>query len=232
MLENTGSNGVKVPKGQINYNTVGASAGIASFLGLNANNILGGIGRNCAHMNGDGYGPHGFVTQAELAYAQALDKKESEIAQLRSEKYTDNNILETYKATVEQFKAADDKIAGVVKDTTSAFIETGKSVAVLQTQVECLKEQINAMKEGFNQKLDYEIAATRREAECCCKELRGALELESERRRCGDENLYAYVNGTFVPGKLVMPKSSVCPEPMDRYNSWTAPTAVTGATTA
>lgn len=24
--------------------------------------------------------------------------------------------------------------------------------------------------------------------------------------------------------KMVIPKSSICPEPMDRYNSWTAPT--------
>lgn len=30
--------------GQVNYNTVGASAGIASFLGLNAGNVLGGLG--------------------------------------------------------------------------------------------------------------------------------------------------------------------------------------------
>ena len=27
--------------------------------------------------------------------------------------------------------------------------------------------------------------------------------------------------------KLVIPKGNVCPEPMDRYNSWTAPTATT-----
>ena len=33
-----------------------------------------------------------------------------------------------------------------------------------------------------------------------------------------------YVDGTFVPGKLVMPLSSICPEAMQRYNSWTAPT--------
>ena len=37
------SNGVKVPTGQINYNTVGASAGIASFLGLNARNLFNGM---------------------------------------------------------------------------------------------------------------------------------------------------------------------------------------------
>jgi hypothetical protein len=36
-----------------------------------------------------------------------------------------------------------------------------------------------------------------------------------------------YVDGTFVPGKLVMPLSSVCPEAMQRYNSWTAPTTET-----
>lgn len=40
-----------------------------------------------------------------------------------------------------------------------------------------------------------------------------------------------YVDGTFVPGKLVMPLSSICPEAMQRYNSWVAPTteATTGA---
>lgn len=227
--ENTDSTGVKVPKGQINYNTVAGSAGIASFLGLNARNILNGIGNGCDE--GHGHGRHGhnydpcYVTQNEMAYAQELDKANDRIARLESEKYTDNHILEAYRETVSQFKAADEKIAGVVKDTTSAFIETGKSVAVLQTQVECLKAQIENMKDNFNQKLDYEIAAAKKEAECCCKELRGAIELESERRKCGDENLYCYVNGTFVPGKLVMPKSSVCPEPMDRYNNWTAPAA-------
>ena len=43
------SNGVKVPTGQINYNTVGASAGIASFLGLNARNLFNGMGLGCGN---------------------------------------------------------------------------------------------------------------------------------------------------------------------------------------
>ena len=37
-----------------------------------------------------------------------------------------------------------------------------------------------------------------------------------------------YCNSTFVPGKLVMPLDNVCPEPMQRYNSWSAPTTTTG----
>lgn len=36
-----------------------------------------------------------------------------------------------------------------------------------------------------------------------------------------------YCNSTFVPGKLVMPLSSLCPEAMARYNTWTAPTGTT-----
>lgn len=45
------------------------------------------------------------------------------------------------------------------------------------------------------------------------------------------KEIMCYVNATFVPGKLVMPLSSLCPEAMQRYNSWTAPTttATTGA---
>lgn len=44
------------------------------------------------------------------------------------------------------------------------------------------------------------------------------------------KEILCYCNATFVPGKLVMPLANICPEAMQRYNSWTAPT--TPATTA
>lgn len=42
----------------------------------------------------------------------------------------------------------------------------------------------------------------------------------------------AYVDGHFVPGKLVTDASTICPEQMPRYNSWVAPTNTTPATPA
>lgn len=36
--------------------------------------------------------------------------------------------------------------------------------------------------------------------------------------------ILCYCNATFVPGKLVMPLDKICPEAMQRYNSWVAPT--------
>lgn len=309
--------GVKVPTGQINYNTVGASAGIASFLGLNAKNLLNGGWNNCGNgcggwnngncgWNGCGgynygnpyfyggfpYAPaatsfiagqncanassrasdlgagalgysiglsqgmnignnisndrhdkrffsgsgRGFcfqdapVSQIEMGYAQQINQKESTISQLQSEKYTDNHILEAYRETVNLFKAEDEKISSVVKDVTSSFIETGKELAVLNTKVQCLEERLTTMNASTNERLGYEIKGVYRDIHSTKKELEGAIALESERRCCGDKTLYEYVNGTFVPGKLIMPSSSVCPQPMPLFNSWTTPTAPTTTT--
>lgn len=242
--------GVKVPTGQINYNTVGASAGIASFLGLNAKNLLNGGWNNgcgggcnpCGCGNGfvagfeQGRRSNNFqdtsVTQIEMGYAQQINQKDSIISKLQSEKYTDNNILEAYRQTVNLFKAEDEKISNIVKDVTSSFIETGKELAVLNTKVQCLEERLTTLNASTNERMGYEIKGIYRDIHSTKKELEGAIALESERRCCGDKNLFEYVNGTFVPGKLIMPSSSVCPQPMPQYNSWTAPTAPTTTTGA
>lgn len=42
--------------------------------------------------------------------------------------------------------------------------------------------------------------------------------------------ILCYCNSTFVPGKLVMPLDNICPQPMQRYNSWEAPTSSTSTT--
>ena len=43
----------------------------------------------------------------------------------------------------------------------------------------------------------------------------------------GMANMYQYVNSTFMKGSMYLPATSVNPLPMDRFNSWTAPTAPT-----
>lgn len=81
------------------------------------------------------------------------------------------------------------------------FIELSKAVAALDKQIAVDKQQTI---DNFAF-LNNEIHNTKKEIMC-------------------------YVNATFVPGKLVMPLDNICPEAMQRYNSWTAPTApATGA---
>lgn len=81
-------------KGQGNYNSVGASAGIASFLGLNAGNLLGGLGNwGCNNCNG----ASAPVSRYEASMMQELAAKDGKIALLESNIYTDSKIADVYE---------------------------------------------------------------------------------------------------------------------------------------
>lgn len=87
---------VKVPnQGQVTYNTVAGSAGLASFLGINAQNLLGGFG--WGNRNGCISPADMPVTRYEMAMQNELASKDSKIALLEANIFTDSKITETYK---------------------------------------------------------------------------------------------------------------------------------------
>ena len=96
---------VHIPnQGQVTYNTVAGSAGLASFLGINAQNLLGGLGGIWGNRGGCGCGSpvvlsesDHLVTRFEMEQEQKIAAKDSEIALLKSNIFTDQKITETYK---------------------------------------------------------------------------------------------------------------------------------------
>lgn len=100
MVKSSDGYEVKVPsQGQVTYNSVAGSAGLAAFLGLNAGNILGGNG-----ILGGGWNRNGNcncadvpVTRYELAMEQQLAAKDSRIALLEANTYQDQKSLELYR---------------------------------------------------------------------------------------------------------------------------------------
>lgn len=91
---------VKIPsQGEVTYGTVGASLGIASFLGLNANNLLGGglFGNRSNNCNCGCSPIDQPVTRYELGMEQAIAAKDSEIALLKANTYQDQKSLELYR---------------------------------------------------------------------------------------------------------------------------------------
>jgi hypothetical protein len=84
-------------KGQGNYNSVGASAGIASFLGLNAGNLLGGLGNWGWNNNNGCCSDNTPVNRFEAAMMNALASKDGKIALLESNIYTDSKIADVYE---------------------------------------------------------------------------------------------------------------------------------------
>ena len=117
MVKSTDGYEVRVPSnGQVNYNTVAGSLGLAAFLGLGANNgcgggILGNLfgGRNAG--NNCGCSEDHFVNRYELAMQQALAAKDSEIALLKSNTYQDQKVLELYRYIDGKLNIIDSRLA-------------------------------------------------------------------------------------------------------------------------
>ena len=104
-MTNENETGVKVPKGQINYNTVAGSLGLAAFAGLGLKNWFGG---DC--------GNNQVASTAAFAENQFVSGLMSELAKEKSERYADSVGINTFKEALalvkeeRETRQANDKI--------------------------------------------------------------------------------------------------------------------------
>lgn len=124
---------VKVPhQGQVTYNTVAGSAGLASFLGLNAGNLLNGLGWNGNRNGNCGCSPADqAVTRYELAMQQEIAAKDSKIALLEANTYNDQKTLEVFRYVDGKFAEIQSVLAGQAvrnQGFTDAFRELQKDI--------------------------------------------------------------------------------------------------------
>ncbi len=164
---------VHIPnQGQVTYNTVAGSAGLASFLGLNAPNLLSGLMNGCGNggwMGNRGGGGGGntvvvsegdhLVTRFEMEQENKLAAKDSEIALLKSNIYTDQKITDAYKELRVMITGLQD-FAARQSVQNQAFADSFADV---------------------RKDIDYKI------------------QLEAERRSCADCKIVNYANSTFAP---------------------------------
>lgn len=114
MVKSTDGYDVKVPsQGQENLNTVLGSLGTASFLGLNAGNLLGGWGNGGFFGNRNGWpSPADMpVTRYEMAMQHEIASKDSKIALLEANTYQDQKNLELYKYVDSKFNSINEVLA-------------------------------------------------------------------------------------------------------------------------
>ena len=119
-------------KGQGNYNSVGASAGIASFLGLNAGNLLGGLGNwGCNNCNGASVP----VSRYEASMMQELAAKDGKIALLESNIYTDSKIADVYERL-------NTKINAIQEDQNAVNMQQAVYNGTNTAALNCLQGQV------------------------------------------------------------------------------------------
>lgn len=195
-------------KGSTALGIVGTVLGGAGLLGgmgglLGNANLFGNNNRYCDQREK-------VITTSDLNQEKAYASLFADYKMEQAERYTDKAVIaRAEQDAVKQAKLSQD------------LLDIGIAVTKINEQMKCNAEK----QELRDQILDLKIKSIDDNRKASDEKLWGAIALESERRTNGDQNLYGYVNGTFVPGKLIMPTSSICPEVMPLKNSWTAPTA-------
>lgn len=173
--------GVKVPKGQINYNTVAGSLGLAAFAGLGLRNWLG---------NGNGSVTAGATAVAETQLVSGLM---AELGKEKSERYADNVGINTFKEALALIKEeretrqANDKI----------IFET---LARLDKESALNKQDI----ENFKKEVAREFSDVRHD-------FKAAIAIEAERRESADERIFDYANCNFVKYIKKINAAEICP---------------------
>jgi hypothetical protein len=125
-------------QGQGNFNTAGAIAGIASLLGFDLGNL--GVGmRNGAVAS---CSENQFVNRYELNLVEQLNAKDSHIALLEADKYTDQKIVEAYKDLQGQIRGVEAQVLAN-KDAQAAInLQQATMNATATATISCMQGQI------------------------------------------------------------------------------------------
>lgn len=127
--------------GQGNYNTVAGSLGLASFLGINAGNLLGGWNQNRCGCPGSSPDDQP-INRYEANMLVALSSKDGEIALLKADKYTDQKIVEATAYLMGEIKS----LAGEVRANRDMQCEINKEQAVYNgvntATLNCIQNQV------------------------------------------------------------------------------------------
>jgi hypothetical protein len=160
---------VKVPnQGQVTYNTVAGSAGLASFLGIDLKSIRDAWGNRNGWNGNCGCSPADMpVTRYEMAMQNELAQKDSKIALLEANIFTDTKIADVFERLSTRINAAEAVLAQQAvrnQGFTDAFRELQKDidykVALEAERRECADCKIvNYANSTFAPKLITDFAA-------------------------------------------------------------------------
>lgn len=188
----TGSSGVA--KAGLTLGIIGT--GLAALgnggLGGCGNGVLGGLfgGNNCRVE----------AQQSEIS------NLESQIAELRSMRYTDYVGIDLYKNIVATQKEEDEKISNLQGTLFAYIIDIDKRTALNDQTAKLNREYDTAAR-------DYMFTILNNKIDCCCEKAAMQAAFDKQLAELSDASIVSYVNSTFIPGTLKLPITSICPQP-------------------
>ncbi len=149
---------------QGNWNSAGGILGAASFFGINAGNILGRNGWGC---NNDGYGcsDNTPVNRYELNLVTSLGAKDSEIALLKADKYTDQKIVEAVAYLQAEIGKVATKLENFKDAQNAVNLQQATYNATATANIGCIGQQVAQLQSMFNL-----VVPSNKVCDTCCNQ--------------------------------------------------------------
>ena len=177
----------------------GLGLGIAgTALGLLQNGGLGGL-----------FGNSNAVNNANQDY---ISKLQSEVSQLKAEKYSDKNAKEVYMQSLNDNRRLRDEINAFIKPISEEVANNRVELATLKAEQNCCCEKQELREQILVGKIN-EVALT----------TTGRFNALDQTISCLQGDVNRNTRRLNQITQEIVPIDKVCPEPMLKYNSWEAP---------
>jgi hypothetical protein len=190
----TGSSGVA--KAGLTLGIIGT--GLAAL----SNGAWGGNGNCGGGLLGGLFGGNGNcrveAQQSEIA------NLESQIAELKSMRYTDYVGIDLYKNIISTQKEEDEKISNLQGTLFAYIIDLDKRTALNDQAAKLNREFDTAAR-------DYMFTILNNKIDCCCEKVGMQMNFNKQLDELSDASIISYVNSNFAATKQVIPASSICP---------------------
>lgn len=189
-----------------------ASKGVAgSALGL----AIGALAAPFVLGNGNG-GILGCNNNGpQMAAMGVIAEKDAKIAELTAQKYSDNQDAVLYQATRAENEKLENRLMAYITPLSQEAASNRERVAVLESQMKSNGEIADLREKLVRSELGAKIDSVAQTCGCGIAQLTNAV--------AGVQNTLNQIT------HLVVPRTAICPEVMERYNSWVAPTAAAPA---
>ena len=190
-----------VAKAGLTTGIIGTSLAGLMALGGNGGGLLGGglFGNN----------------NAQMAAMGVLAEKDAKIAELTAQKYSDNQDAALYQATRSENEKLENRLMDYIKPLSQESAGNRERVAVLEAQQAKNGEIADLREKLVRAELGAKIDSVAQTCGCGIAQLNNAV--------AGINNTLNQITHTVIP------RTAICPEVMERYNSWIAPTAAAPA---
>ena len=190
-----------VAKAGLTTGIIGTSLAGLLALGGNGGGLLGGglFGNN----------------NAQMAAMGVLAEKDAKIAELTAQKYSDNQDAALYQATRSENEKLENRLMDYIKPLSQESASNRERVAVLEAQQAKNGEIADLREKLVRAELGAKIDSVAQTCGCGIAQLNNAV--------AGINNTLNQITHTVIP------RTAICPEVMERYNSWIAPTAAAPA---